>query len=179
MNVSTEREQDEQTPAKLRDDAKFAAGKMAFFQYLTVAIFLFLVAAFWDLQVRNPAFYSELAEQNSIRSIPVLAPRGKILDRDGRVIVDNHASFSVYLSRENLKWEHLKAIADGLNLDYDELAEKVHRFDGQPQYVPIIIKEELTPEDLAFVEAHRDPREFPELGLIQAERRLYPKDGFA
>ena len=179
MNVSTEREQDEQTPAKLRDDAKFAAGKMAFFQYLTVAIFLFLVAAFWDLQVRNPAFYSELAEQNSIRSIPVLAPRGKILDRDGRVIVDNHASFSVYLSRENLKWEHLKAIADGLNLDYDDLVQRVHRFDGQPQYVPVIIKEELTPEDLAFVEAHRDPREFLELGLIQAERRLYPKDGFA
>ena len=179
MNVSTEREPDQQTPAKLRDDAKFAAGKIAFFQYLTVAIFLFLVAGFWDLQVRNPAFYSELAEQNSIRSIPVLAPRGKILDRDGRVIVDNHASFSVYLSRESLKWEHLKAIADGLNLDYNDLLQKIHRFDGQPQYVPVIIKEELTPEDLAFVEAHRDPREFPELGLIQAERRLYPKDGFA
>jgi len=179
VNVSTEREPDQQTPAKLRDDAKFAAGKIAFFQYLTVAIFLFLVAGFWDLQVRNPAFYSELAEQNSIRSIPVLAPRGKILDRDGRVIVDNHASFSVYLSRENLKWEHLKAIADGLNLDYNDLLQKIHRFDGQPQYVPVIIKEELTPEDLAFVEAHRDPREFPELGLIQAERRLYPKDGFA
>ena len=179
MNVSTEREPDQQTPAKPRDDAKFAAGKIAFFQYLTIAIFVFLIIGFWELQVRNPAFYSELAEQNSIRSIPVLAPRGKILDRDGRVIVDNHASFSVYLSRENLKWEHLKAIADGLNLDYNDLMEKVHRFDGQPQYVPVIIKEEVTPEDLAFVEAHRDPREFPELGLIQAERRLYPKDGFA
>ena len=179
MNVSIEREPERQTPAKLRDDAKFAVGKIAFFQYLTVAIFLFLVAGFWELQVRNPAFYSELAEQNSIRSIPVLAPRGKILDRDGRVIVDNHASFSLYLSRENLKWEHLKAIAEGLNLDYDDLVQKVHRFDGQPQYVPVIIKEELTPEDLAFVEAHRDPREFPELGLIEAQRRLYPKDGFA
>ncbi len=36
----------------------------------------------------------------------MLAPRGKILDRDGRVIVDNHSSFSVILSRRLLKDEH-------------------------------------------------------------------------
>ena len=60
-----------------------------------------------------------------IKSLPILAPRGKILDRDGRVIVDNHSSFSVILSRENLKEEHLKPIAEGLNLDYDELVDAV------------------------------------------------------
>ena len=96
--------------------------------------------------------------ENSIKSIPVLAPRGKILDRDGRVIVDNHSSFSLYLSRENLKMEHLKPIAEGLNLDYDSLVTRVRRFKsrGEPQYHPIPIKEELTPAELAFVESHRD-----------------------
>src|SRR5262244_1457944 len=101
----------------LRDDSKFAAGKIAFFQYVMVGIFLFLVTGFWDLQIRNPEVYQERAERNSIKSIPVLAPRGKILDRDGRVIVDNHSSFSLFLSREDLRMEHLKPIAEGLNLD--------------------------------------------------------------
>ena len=68
------------------------------------------------------------AERNRIKSLPILAPRGKILDRDGRVIVDNHSSFSLILSRENLKEEHLKAIAEGLNLDYDELVDRLRRF---------------------------------------------------
>ena len=98
----------------LRDDPKFAAARIAVFQYATVAIFLFLISGFWDLQVRNPELYSELAERNRIKSLPIIAPRGKILDRDGRVIVDNHSSWSAILSRESLKPEHLKPIADGL-----------------------------------------------------------------
>lgn len=179
LNLPTEREQEQVAEKRLlRDDVKFATGKIAFFQYLTVAVFLFLISGFWELQIRNFEVYHERAEQNSIKSIPVLAARGKILDRDGRVIVDNHASYSLILSHENLKEEHLRPIALGLNLDYEALAGRVHRFNA-PKYVPVVIKEELTPGELAFVESHRDARTFPEMDLIRAQRRLYPKDGIA
>ena len=175
--------EDEQSSANqlLRDDAKFAAPKIAFFQYLTVAVFLFLITGFWDLQIRNPEVYQERALENSVKSIPVLAPRGKILDRDGRVIVDNHDSFSLYLSRENLKMEHLRPIAEGLNLDYDGLVARVRRFQsrGAPQYEPIAIKEELTPGELAFVDSHKDASTFPELEVVHVQHRLYPRDGLA
>ena len=111
----------------------------------------------------------------------MLAPRGKILDRDGRVIVDNHSSFSLYLSRENLKMEHLQPIAEGLSLDYDSLVARVRRFQsrGAPQYEPIMIKEELTPAELAFVESHKDADTFPELEVVRVQHRLYPRDGMA
>ena len=82
----------------LHDDTRFAAGKIAVFQYVTVAVFLFLISGFWRLQVQNPEFYGERAQQNSIKSVPILAPRGAILDRDGRVIVDNHSSFTLLLA---------------------------------------------------------------------------------
>ena len=121
--------------------------------------------------------YNEQAERNSIHQLPIPAPRGKILDRDGRVIVDNHSSYSLILTRENLKTEHLRTIADGLNLDYDDLTARVQRFTSRPKYDPIIIKEELTPAELAFVESHRDF--FPEMELIPSQRRLYPQNGFA
>ena len=163
----------------LRDDPKFAAGRVAVFQYITVAIFLFLISGFWDLQVRNPEIYNELAERNRIKSLPIIAPRGKILDRDGRVIVDNHLSWSVILSRESYKPEHLKPIAEGLNLDYDDLLLQLKRYQGRPKYEPVIIKQELTPADIAFVESHKDADFFPELELIHAQRRLYPQNGFA
>jgi penicillin-binding protein 2 len=159
----------------LRDDAKFAASKIAIFQYSAVVIFLFLISGFWKLQVQNPQIYDERAQQNSVKSVPILAPRGRILDRDGRVIVDNHPSFTLILAREAIKEDHLKPIAQGLDLDYNDLLDKVRKFKSQPKYVPIVIKEELTPAELSFVESHRDF--FPELVLIQAQRRLYPQNG--
>jgi penicillin-binding protein 2 len=160
-----------------REDVKFAAGKIAAFQYAGVLIFLFLITGFWNLQVQNPQLYNEQAERNRIKQLPIPAPRGKILDRDGRVIVDNHSSYSLILTRETLKTEHLRTIADGLNLDYDDLAARVRRYTSRPKYDPIIIKEELTPAELAFVDSHRDF--FPEMELIHAQRRLYPQNGFA
>ncbi|HVX65541.1 MAG TPA: penicillin-binding protein 2 [Bryobacteraceae bacterium] len=163
----------------MRDDTKFATGKIAFFQYLSVAVFLFLIAGFWDLQVRNPELYNEQADKNRIKSLPVLAPRGKILDRDGRVIVDNHSSYSLILSRENLKSEHIRPIADGLGLEYSRLNARIERFRSRPRYEPIIIKDELSPGELAFIEAHRDPETFPEMELIRSQRRLYPQEGLA
>ena len=159
----------------LRDDTHFAAGKIAIFQYASVAIFLFLISGFWQLQVQNPDFYDQQAQANSIKSIPILAPRGRILDRDGRVIVDNHSSFSLILARESLKMEDLRPIAQGLDLDYTDLLTKVERFQTEPKYVPIKIKDELTPADLAFVDSHADF--FPEMVKIEAQQRLYPQNG--
>ncbi len=161
-----------------REEPKFATGKIAFVQYLAVAVFLFLLTGFWDLQVRNAEANQERADKNRIKSIPILAPRGKILDRDGRVIVDNHSTFSVILTRENMKWEHLEPIARGLNLDYAELLAKVKRFSSRPKYEPMMLKQELTAGELAFVESHRDLNTFPELEVIHSQKRLYPKDQF-
>jgi penicillin-binding protein 2 len=159
----------------LRDDTRFAAGKIAIFQYATVVTFLFLISGFWRLQVQNPEFYGERAQQNSIKSVPIPGPRGRILDRDGRVIVDNHSSFSLLLARESAKEEHLRPIAQGLDLDYNDLLARVQRARKQPKYITVTIKDELSPADLAFVDSHHDF--FPELVLIQTPRRLYPQNG--
>ncbi len=161
----------------LRDDPRFALARIAAFQYATAGVFLFLLAGFWSLQVREHDLNSQLAERNRIKTVPVPAPRGKILDRDGRVIVDNHSSFTVMLAQEDLKLEHLPAIAQGLGLDLEDLRARVARFQRGPKYVPIPIKSELTPGDLAFVESHRDPDTFPEMEIVATQKRLYPQFG--
>lgn len=179
--VPIEREQERFEERRLmRDDTRFVGGRIALVQYVIVGVFLFLLTGFWELQVRDPEVYSERAEANRIKALPIPAPRGKMLDRDGRVIVDNHSSFSLILSRENLQTHHLETIAKGLNLDYEELVRRVRRFDRtHPKYEPVVVKEELTPGELAFVEAHRGVGGFPEMELIHAQRRLYPREGLA
>jgi penicillin-binding protein 2 len=161
------------------DDTRFAMGRINIFQYLMVAVFLFLLAAFWVLQVRNHEANSELAERNRIKTVPLVAPRGKILDRDGRVIVDNRPSYRVLLTQENLRPEHLDGIAEGLHLDPAELRSRVRRYGAGPKYVPVPIKQGLTPVELTFVESHRDPETFPEMELVQDQNRLYPHNDYA
>jgi len=162
-----------------RDDTKFALGRIAVFQYAAVGVFLFLIAGFWVLQIRDHEANSTLAERNRIKTVPLLAPRGKILDRDGRVIVDNQPAFVVQLTQENLKPEHLAPIAEGLHLDLDELKATVKRYAAGKRYSPIPIKRDLSPAELTFIDSHRDPGTFPELELVQEPRRLYPQNGLA
>jgi len=85
----------------------------------------------------------------------------KLLDRDGRVIVDNQPAFTLLLTRENLKLEHIDGIAAGLHLDPADLRARLKRFESRPKYVPLVIKQDLTPSDIAFVESHRDADTFP------------------
>jgi len=162
-----------------RDDTRFALGRIAGFQYFIVAIFFFLITGFWVLQVREGESNSQLAERNRVKTVPVLAPRGKLLDRDGRVIVDNQAAFTLLLTRENLNLDHIDGIAAGLHLDPAEVRARVKRFSSRPKYVPVVIKQELTPAEITFVESHRDANTYPEMELIQNQRRLYPKNGLA
>lgn len=159
-------------------DEKVSAIRLTAVQYIILVIFLILAYGLWRLQVMQSDFYAGLAERNRIRNVPILAPRGKILDRDGRVIVDNYPSFSALLLRDSTRDLNADAdqIALGLHLDPDEVRERIRRFATMPQYQPIFLKEDITPDELAFIEAHKN--ELPELDTIMAHRRLYPRNGF-
>ena len=177
-----EREPDFKPDAAKRlshDDTRFALGRIAGFQYFIVGIFLFLISGFWVLQIRDGQSNSELAEHNRVKTVPMIAPRGKLLDRDGRVIVDNQAAFTLMLTRENLNLAHLDGIAAGLHLDPADVRARVRRFASRPKYVPVMIKQELTPAEISFVESHRDADTYPEMELVTNQRRLYPRNGFA
>ncbi|HVJ05541.1 MAG TPA: penicillin-binding protein 2 [Candidatus Saccharimonadales bacterium] len=152
--------------------------RLAIAQYVILFIFLLLVYGLWRLQVLHSDYYTSMAEQNRVKEVPILAPRGKLLDREGRPIVDNYPSFSALLLRSQGKITdaNLDAIASGLHLDPDELKGRVKRLSAMPGYQPIFIKYDITPDELSFVESHRN--EFPELDTITVHRRLYPKNGF-
>jgi penicillin-binding protein 2 len=159
-------------------DEKVSEGRLTAAQYIILAIFLVLAYGLWKLQVMESGYYASAAEKNRIRNVPVLAPRGKILDREGRIIVDNYPSFSALLLRDSSRDLAADAdlIAQGLHLDANDVRARIRHFASMPQYQPIFLKEDITPDELQFIEAHRN--ELPELDTIMAHRRLYPRNGF-
>ncbi|MFP5236449.1 MAG: penicillin-binding protein 2 [Acidobacteriota bacterium] len=158
---------------------KLSSGKSTAVQYGILLMMLALAAGLWRLQVLGASNFRELAEQNRIRKVPILAPRGKLFDRYGRLLVDNYPSVSCFLVREQNKNldADLPMIAQGMHLDLDQLRATLRHYRYSPGYQPIPIKQDISADEQAFIEAHRN--ELPELETIDEERRLYPSDGFA
>src|SRR5579871_620260 len=74
--------------------------RLAVVSYVIVAVIGLLLLGFWRLQINDSERYAQMAERNRVRSIPIIAPRGSMLDREGRVLADNYPSFSVLLLRD-------------------------------------------------------------------------------
>lgn len=160
-------------------ETRFAERRLLFLQWVVVFLFLLLLSGFWRLQILYPEYYTRLAERNRIKELPVPAPRGRILDRHGRVLVDNYPTFRIIAQwgEEKKLQEHLPAIAAGLHLNPSELALQVAASRRRNPYRAIPLRDAASWQEVAFVESHRS--EFPELDLMTVQRRLYPPGGFA
>lgn len=160
-------------------EEKIAPGKLHATQYVIVLILAILVVGLWHLQVLGATNYRSLAEANRIRKVPVLAPRGRLFDREGRLLVDNYPSTSCYLLREQIKdpATEFPMIAAGLHLTVAQIESTMRHYAAAPKYHSIPLKQNITPDEQAFIEAHR--YELPELETLDEQRRLYPPDGFA
>ena len=158
---------------------KLSAARLHVSQYVVALVLLVLGAWLWRLQILGSANYRVLAEQNRIRKVAVLAPRGRLFDRYGRILVDNYPSVSCYLLREQQKSldADLPLISAGLHIPVEQIEATLKHFQYAPKYQPIPLKQDITPDEQAFIEAHRN--ELPELETLEEQRRLYPRDGFA
>ncbi len=168
------------TPMEFSEkETRYAARRLVFLQWGVVAIFLFLITGFWRLQILDPEYYSQLSERNHIKEISIPAPRGRILDREGRVLVDNYPAFSVvaHWGDEKPLEAHLPAIAHGLGIKTEELSRRIESVRRRAPLQPIPLREKASWQDVAFVESHRS--EYPGLDLITVQQRAYPPDGFA
>lgn len=161
-----------------RNDNRLPQVRLAAASYVIVGIIALLLLGFWKLQVIDSDKYGVMAERNRVRSIPIIAPRGRMLDRDGRVLVDNYPSFSVLLLRDDeaAVSKNLPAIAEGLGLSLDDLKEQLVNTEALPKFQPIVIKPEATPADVAFIESHR--ADIPLLEMLMVHRRRYLPGGF-
>jgi penicillin-binding protein 2 len=139
-------------------EEKVAAAKLHATQYLVALVLAVLATGMWRLQVLGAEGYKQLAEANRIRKTPVLAPRGKIFDREGRILVDNYPSVECFLLRDQVKDLNadLPLIAKGLHMQEQDIAATLRKYQIAPKYEAIPLKQDITPDEQAFIEAHRN-----------------------
>lgn len=85
-----------------------------------------VVARLVNLQITNGSYYREKSDSRTVRSLELVAPRGEILDRNGRPIVSNRTGYNVYiLSNRNRTAARLNAVIRNLFVAVDDADNQV------------------------------------------------------
>lgn len=164
---------------KYEDTSQNLRARLRFVQILVVAMLSLLSVRLYLLQVVRGDRYAEIAQNQRRRRLPIPAPRGVILDRNGHPIVTSRPIYNVILTREDVKGKDLSTLVEplsaGLDIDQQILSDRFDMIKSMPAFESIQIKLDATPGDIAWVESHN--LEYPELRVEQQPQRSYPANG--
>lgn len=153
-------------PSELRTRLYIATG-------IALSIFFLLAIRLWFLQIFNGKEFKELSENNRIRLVRTIAPRGLLLDRTGKVVVGNRPAFNLAVIPEDVKdWEKIKKVIPHIvHLTEADIEERLQQAQGRPPFQAIKLKEDLTWEEIAGIETFRV--DMPGIVLEIEPRRVY------
>ena len=147
---------------------------LAVWQWGIVLVFVGLGVGFWLLQVVQYDKYRQLADNNHQRAIVLSAPRGAVLDRDGRVLIENRDSLNITLSREQAEdlGGTLVLLSELSGVPLAELQATLERHRRDPPFRPLVLIRDVAFDVVAAVAAHA--RELPGIYVEQLPVRFYP-----
>src|SRR5262245_15106393 len=135
-----------------RDELNQLRSRISVVVYAITAVLLALIAGFWHFQLAESNLYAELADKNRFKQIPLVARRGKILDREKRILVDNRPAYDIVYRREGTKHtvqETVEMLAPGIGMTPQELLERVDKKKSEQKFRPIVLKEDVHVADIA------------------------------
>jgi penicillin-binding protein 2 len=147
--------------------------RMGVLGVVVVSLFAAMLVRLWYLQVLAAPSLRVEAQQNSVRLIVTEAPRGRVLDRNGNVLVDNRTVDAVTVSREEVNRNPglLPRLSALLAVPEDDLRKRVQD-DRFTIFKPVPVAEDVPKETLIYIREHQE--EFPGVGAVQLTRRDYP-----
>jgi len=141
---------------------------------LMVVLTFVLISRLYLLQVVRHDYYAELSQGNRVRTEPIPASRGLILDRNGTVMVDNEPAYQLELTREQVPDlnDTLKRLAALGLIDPDDVDETRHMIIARRSFDTVPVRLRLTDEEVGRFAVHRF--EFPGVDLATRQTRHYP-----
>lgn len=142
--------------------------------FITIAV---LFVRLWTMQVLSGAEYSALADENRIREVTVVAPRGRILDRNGVVLVDNRATLALLAQRSLLEDPTtLRRLSDLLGIPVTAIESRILT-SREAALAPHVIAYDVEDRVVAYVSEHLDL--FPGVSVEPRTVRTYPNGTLA
>ncbi len=139
---------------------------------------LILLLRLWGLQILEGDRLLLLSINNRLRIRPVEAPRGLILDRNGKLMVENRASFDLYATPEDIPdiKEITHRLAEILKVSPEELAQRLSQRQALPAQ-PALLRKGIDEQTVMAIEEQKI--DLPGVGLRVRPVRAYPTGGAA
>ena len=163
-----------------RDERELLNQRINLIGYMVIAAFVGLGFGFWHHQVVRGPHYTLLAERNRIRDVRLVALRGRIYDREHRLLSDNRPSYDIVLIRENSSRslrETIDLVSQAMRVSKEELLDRAKGQLDEPAFRPIVLRKDAPMEVIAYFQARR--HELPEIGVEFRPIRRYPGGPFA
>lgn len=143
------------------------------FRAVLLCLLLILASRLWYLQIiKNQAYY-RLAQLNAAHSMPVIAPRGVIYDRYGKLLVGNKAIFTAYIIQSEIKNKEflLDRVSKLLGVPRSTIVQNLKRKRSRP-FDPVLIRDDIPLETVVKLEEQK----LSLLGLVVNTKpvRVYP-----
>lgn len=141
--------------------------------YLFFIILFLLALRLCYLQVVKVTYYKKISEKNSIRPVPLIAPRGLISDRNGRVLVSNFPSYTLLIMPgqvENIE-KTINKLTSFTGVKEKNLVEKIKN-SWPYTYHPIRVKKYVDFSTLCVVEERNE--QLPGIFYQVELNRKYP-----
>lgn len=154
--------------------------RLEIIRLLAIVIFCTLGVRLYFLQIKNSEYYQERADQNRYRTMPIPARRGRIYDRNGKLLVDSRNAFNIILERKLGKREVtpdqfpalIEVLVRNLDVDRNWLTARLEDAKVRPRWQSIVVKEDATTREVAWVQAHQF--DYPEFRAERSPQRYYP-----
>ncbi len=156
--------------------------RVAVLSVLVLVVFAALFLRLWALQVLAGTKYVDQAQANSYRTVRVQAPRGRILDRNGRTLVLNQGAQAVQLWTNDLpkvytrRYAELSRIARVTRVPLYEIAAGIKRRAGDP-LTPVVVRDAASKAMVTYLAEHAS--EFPGVIVGRSYIRQYPYHSLA
>ena len=154
------------------------AMRVAILGGIALIVFGVLFLRLWSLQILSPEKYETAALENQLRRDRIEAPRGTIVDRNGRVLVRNVASTAVvlwpgFLPEGSGRDTQVRELGRILDIPFWKLRREIRSHQDDP-LTPVTLKVAVSPEVIAYLEEHTS--EFPGVDLKETYLRSYPAE---
>jgi penicillin-binding protein 2 len=149
---------------------------------LALAVFAVLFLRLWALQVLSGDQYLQAAQNNQLRTVRVAAPRGPILDRNGRKLVTNRPGLAIQIWPADLPdtWpqrrDEIRRLARVLDIPVRGIWRAIKEREGDP-LTPVTVKGSARRDQAFYIEEHQS--EFPGVEVAPTFLRQYPHGGLA
>ncbi|MGB9711867.1 MAG: penicillin-binding protein 2 [Dissulfurimicrobium hydrothermale] len=122
---------------------------------LLLLVFMILISRLWYLQIYKGDELRAKSESNRLRVLRIQAPRGRVFDRNGRILTGVKPYFNVCIVREDVRDMEglITRLAGLLGEDEADIRASLYQGSKQPLYMPIAIKRDIDWETLSKISA--------------------------